>query len=103
MLIYNVTTKVDAEAVSEWLGWMHQTHIPEMMATGKFLECRFCRVLDGEAGGDATFAAQYLCPDEASLADYQRNHAPALRADVLNRFGDRCVSFRTILELTGTF
>jgi hypothetical protein len=51
MIIYNVTVNVDEDVAVEWLQWMKETHIPDVMKTGMFLESRICRVLAEEAGG----------------------------------------------------
>ncbi|MEO8589060.1 MAG: DUF4286 family protein, partial [Flavobacteriales bacterium] len=45
MILYNVTINIDLDVEREWLVWMKETHIPEVMATGLFLESRMFRVL----------------------------------------------------------
>ena len=46
MYIYNVTIKIDIARADEWLTWMREEHIPEVMATGYFVENRICRLVD---------------------------------------------------------
>ncbi|MGE5521009.1 MAG: DUF4286 family protein, partial [Candidatus Dadabacteria bacterium] len=46
MIIYNVTTKINASVADSWLRWMQQEHIPEVMDTGCFSEYRFARLLE---------------------------------------------------------
>ena len=60
MIIYNVTLNVDQEVHEEWLNWMKEIHIPDVMATGLFLDNRLCRVLVDDEGG-ITYAIQYTC------------------------------------------
>ncbi len=36
MILYNVTVALDPAIETEWLAWMQQEHIPEVMATGCF-------------------------------------------------------------------
>ena len=38
MIVYNVTCNVENPMASEWLEWMKTVHIPEVMATGCFVE-----------------------------------------------------------------
>ena len=45
MIIYSVTVSVDEDVHEEWVSWMKQTHIPDVMATGFFVENRFAKVL----------------------------------------------------------
>lgn len=104
MIIYNVTSKIESTVLSDWLEWMKQTHIPQVLATGKFTECRLCRVLtDEDERGGATYAVQYLCPNEVDLNVYLKENAPALRLEVSERFGEACLSFRTLLHLEEIF
>jgi hypothetical protein len=98
MLIYNVTVKVDADIQSEWLKWMYEVHIPEVMATGKFLEYRVCRLLQDESEG-VTFAVQYFSPDLATLVSYQDSDARRLQEAHAQRFSGRYVAFRTAMEV----
>ena len=41
MIIYNVTCNVENEILQEWLQWMLEIHIPDVMQTGFFLEANF--------------------------------------------------------------
>ena len=99
MIIYNVTLHVEDDIRDAWITWMQSTHIPEVLATGKFGEARFTRVLGQEQQGGATFSVQYLAPSRELLEQYYREDAPRLREAVAARFGDKCIAFRTELEL----
>lgn len=99
MFIYNVTVNVEPGIRDAWLEWMQQTHIPEMLATGKFLEARICRVLVAEETGGYTYAVQYHTASKALLEAYYREDAARMRKDGLDRFGEKCVAFRTELEI----
>ena len=98
MILYNITVKVDAEIHEEWLDWMFKTHIPEMMATGTFLDYRVCKLLHEEEDGK-TYAVQYFSTDLDTLLSYQRNHARHLQEAHANRFPGRYVAFRTVMEI----
>lgn len=97
MIIYNVTLNVDLEVHEEWVEWMRTVHIPEVMATGLFLDHRFCRVLADDDGG-VTYAVQYTCADMATYERYRDEHAPRLQAGTQKQYGGRFVAFRTLLE-----
>ena len=98
MIIYNVTSLVEASIHQNWLTWMNEIHIPEVLATGKFTEARFCRVL--AAGEDEiTYSVQYVAPSRESLELYYQENAATLREKVARQFGDKILSFRTELEL----
>lgn len=98
MIIYNVTLNVDDSILDDWLQWMRKIHIPEVMATGLFTEARFTKVLVQEESG-TTFSVQYTAPHMIALQQYQQHHGPALQQKTLERYGDKVVAFRTLLEL----
>ena len=52
-----------------------------------------------EETGGTTFAVQYKALSQEALKAYYREDAARLRADSLERFGDKCLAFRTELEI----
>ena len=98
MIIYNVTINIDGQLHEEWLDWMKNVHIPEVMSTGYFLENRFSKVLSDDPEG-ITYSVQYLCNSMKDYEDYKSNHAPALQKKHTEKFTNRFVAFRTLLEV----
>lgn len=98
MIIYNVTVKVDLDVHEEWLDWMRQTHIPDVLATGLFTDHRFCRILQDDPDG-MTYATQYFCESMAKLQQYAALHAKRLQDDHAERYKDKYVAFRTVMEV----
>ena len=99
MIIYNVTTNIHESVHNQWLQWMQQKHIPEILATGKFSSARIVRVLIEEEMGGTTYSVQYITDSKATLEKYYQEDAPKLRDEALQLFGDKMLSFRTELEL----
>ena len=97
MVIYNVTVSIDADIEKQWVKWMKEVHIPEVMATGYFESSRLCRVIGGTEKG-VTYATQYECTSLAKMQQYETKAAPALRADYLKHYEGKSVAFRTLLE-----
>lgn len=102
MIVYNVTVNIDHDAHEAWVLWMRTTHIPEVMATGLFVESRMFRVLAEDEGG-STYAIQYTAPDMLHYERYRDEHAPRLQAAAHKEFGGRFAAFRTLLELVDPF
>ena len=99
MIIYNVTVKIDNDAQAEWLSWMKNTHIPDVMNTGLFVEHTFSRIVtlqQDETG--QTYSIQYRCNDLSTLQQYQDIFAPKLQQEHSKKFEGKFVAFRTILE-----
>jgi hypothetical protein len=99
MLLYNVTVKIDQQIAEEWLSWMRSVHIPDVLATGCFQEHRLARLLSMEEEDDPTFTIQYLCPNQETLNRYFEDHAPALQRTHKERYHERFVAFRSIMEI----
>ena len=99
MIIYNVTVNINNDVAAEWLDWMINTHIPDVMKTGCFLENRIFRVMADEDSGGKTYSVQYYCNSMAEFDVYEKNFASALRAEYNERYRDKFVAFRTFLEV----
>ena len=99
MLIYNVTIKVNWSIHEAWVKWMQEKHIPEVMSKGCFTEYRFVRLLETDDTDGPTYATQYYAGSKASYHNYIELHAPALRKDSLDKWGDNFIGFRSLMEV----
>lgn len=99
MYIYNVTTNIEESAHNQWLKWMKETHIPDVLATGKFLNAKMCEVLVEEDMGGFTYSVQFTIADKSTLERYYEEDAPRLREDASKLFAGKFVSFRTELKI----
>jgi len=98
MIIYNVTVIIDADVSERWLKWMQEVHIPDVMATGKFIDGKLSRILAEEEGGKS-YSVQYLCPDMETYEAYQKEDALALQKEHTDRYAGKFVAFRTLLNV----
>jgi len=99
MLIYNVTINIDAQVHDEWLSWMRDKHIPDMLSTGKFSHAKMVKVLVEEDMGGVTYSIQYTTRDRKTLEAYYKEDADRLRGDAQKLFPNKFVAFRTELEV----
>jgi Domain of unknown function (DUF4286) len=100
MYIYNVTVKLDPSIKDRWIEWMQQTHIPEVLATGKFTDARLSELIEPIADDDSyTFVAQYFADSKANYNAYIELHAPVLREKGFAEFGNQFIAFRSLLRL----
>ena len=98
MYIYNVTVNLDDSIKEDWIRWMQQTHIPEVIASGCFTSHRICKLMNVEDQG-TTYAIQYFFNALEDIDRYQKNYAPRLQKEHLAKFGERAVAFRTMMEV----
>lgn len=98
-ILYNVTVNIDHKIHEEWVQWMRRIHIPDVMATGKFLRFQFQRILEGQNETGVTYAIQYLAPDMQSYLDYQEQYAAKLQQEHTERYKGQFGAFRTLMEV----
>jgi hypothetical protein len=98
MVIYNVTVKINQDLVDEWLMWMRTHHIPKVLSTGAFRKCRLSK-LDIKEEDGVTYVLQYDAMSHEVLTNYMIHHAPALQKEHIDRYANRFVAFRTVLEV----
>ncbi|MFN8338383.1 MAG: DUF4286 family protein [Saprospiraceae bacterium] len=98
-ILYNVTVKVDAEIVEDWLTWMKQVHIPEVMETKCFESYRLTRILGDDDEHGVGFAVQYVSPNIDVFNTYQNDHAKLLQKQHADRYANRYVAFRTLMQI----
>lgn len=102
MILYNVTVSIDPTISEEWVEWMRSKHIPDVMATGCFIESRISRV-HGEEEGGFTYAITYLAPSQEKMDEYQKIHAPVLQKEHSQKYSGKFAAFRTILSVIDEF
>ena len=101
-LAYTVyTTFRDAALADEWLGWLRDGHLADVMAGG----ATDAEIIELDAPPDAApggraFEVRYHFASRESFARYERDHAPRLRAEGLKRFPvEGGVSYRRTVGL----
>ncbi|SDS53590.1 protein of unknown function [Polaribacter sp. KT25b] len=102
MYIYNVTININETVHEEWLTWM-ETHILDVLNTGKFISAKLTEVLVDEEMGGKTYSVQYAANTREDLNDYYEKDADRLRIKSLKKFGDQILAFRTELKLVKEF
>ncbi|TDE12729.1 DUF4286 family protein [Dyadobacter psychrotolerans] len=98
MIIFNITVNISYAAEKEWLAYMKETHIPEILATKLPLECKLLRLLTEIENEGSTYTSQFLFRTMEDFLAYQTNHQSELQEKHHQKFNGQYVSFRTLLE-----
>ncbi len=101
MIIYNVTIKLDESIHAPWLEWLQQIHIPEVIATGCFTKASILRLVEVDDSEGPTYAVQYHAESKALYNKYIENHAPEMRQRSYDKWGNRFVAFRSVMQVVG--
>ena len=98
MILYNITFNLSPSIEEDFISWMKTTHIPEVLATGIFHHHVFYRLVLNSEDGSLNYCIQYFTESMELMLQYERIHAPALRAKTQERYQDQAIAFRTLLE-----
>lgn len=99
MILYNVTVNIEKDVEDEWLAWMKGDHIPKVLATGQFLDYKIYRLIGEIPNNGTTYSIQYFASSMKQIDTYLTNFATKLRDEHIQKFKDKHVAFRTVLEL----
>lgn len=95
MIIYSVTITIEASIEAEWLDWMKRVHVPDVLRTGCFSECRMRKIIGAE---EVSYVLQYSCPSLEEYHRYRDNFAPALQKEHTDRYRGQFRGARQLLE-----
>lgn len=98
MILYNITINVTPEIEEDFISWMKTIHIPEVLATGIFYDHKFFRLLHESEDGSTNYCIQYFTESIDKMMEYEKQHASLLRSKTQERYKDKAVAFRTLLE-----
>ncbi|HEX8041398.1 MAG TPA: DUF4286 family protein [Chryseosolibacter sp.] len=98
MLLYNVTVGVDKEIEEEWLRYMKEKHIRDILDTGLFVDYKMYKVLHDQEEGTISYSVQYFARTIEDIKKYLEVFAPALVEQHRRRFQNRHVAFMTLLD-----
>jgi hypothetical protein len=99
MYIYNVTIKLQWQIHDEWFAWMKNTHIKNVLQTKCFKDYKMVRLLDIDEEEGPTYAVQYFCDTLNDYENYINNFANTLRQEGLEKFGNKFIGFRTLMQI----
>ena len=98
MMLYNVTVGIDKDIEAQWITWMQQKHIPDILATGLFTGYKFYKILTHDDEATVSYCIQYFTPSIVEFNEYLEKHAHSLVEEHRRKFFERHVVFNTLLE-----
>ncbi|MFN6943924.1 MAG: DUF4286 family protein [Cytophagaceae bacterium] len=101
MILYSITINIDNTIHKEWLEWMIKNYLPQQKATGLFLETKILRLLNEVHNEGVTYSFQYYLQSHKELDYYLEVHEDAIYSQLLEKYNNRFVEFRTTLEVVG--
>ena len=98
-IIYNVTIKVNSVIANDWLAWLKDEHIADVLETGCFVNARILKLSDIDETEGPTFAIQYFAKNRLLYDQYIEKHAGIMRQKSFDKWGDKFIAFRSVMEV----
>ena len=99
MITYIVHIDLDNEIKNEYLKWLMDIHIPEVLSTGLFSDsCIYNEIELPDTKDSNKLAVHYKLESWEKFNIYQRDFAPGLRQKATDKFGDKFKATRSFLE-----
>lgn len=99
MIIYNVTVKVELFIAGNWLAWLKEEHIPDMINTGCFTHATILRLLELDDSGGPTYAVQYHAESDVLYYHYIEKFSDKMRKKGTDKWGNQFIAFRTVMQV----
>ena len=94
MVVYEVNLEFDVAIAAAYREWL-EGHIRALLALPGFVSAQGHEVIDPlPTAGRLGLSVRYQLEDAGALETYQREHAPRLRQEGLQRFGEEGVRIR---------
>jgi hypothetical protein len=103
MYLYNITYNISEEVHEEWLRWMREIHIPEVVKEAQFSGAKLIQVLIDEDMGGITYSVQYQMSDKNLLDNYIKDKSQKFNSEMNKLFLNHYVSFSTELRVIDEF
>ncbi len=99
MIVYNVTIKVHDAIKKEWLTWLKEEHIPDVLNTGCFTGATILQLLEVDDSEGPTYAIQYKAESKALYNRYIENFAGIMRQRSFDKWGGQFIAFRSVMQV----
>ncbi len=99
MIIYNVTIKVHNSIHNDWLQWLKEEHVLDIMQTNCFSQYRIMKLLEIDDTEGPTYAVQYFAESKSLYNNYVEKFASEMRNRSFAKWGDKFIAFRSVMQI----
>ncbi len=98
MIIYRVTVAVNKDIENDWLKWMIEIHIPDVIKTGYFIDWQFEKqILPDNSPDKTTYIINYCANSISDYQQYSEREAPRLREEHNKKYSGKFQASRIVL------
>lgn len=98
MIVYNTSVKVDNNIEQSWLQWQQEEHIPGILETQLFLDCKIFKLLDQEEDGSTIYIIQFTADNRDKYDEYQLLYAEDMLQKAFKKWGNGFIAYKTLMK-----
>ncbi len=98
MIVYNVTTKITPSIEKDWLQWIKNVHMPEVIQTKCFTSASILQLLETDETEGCTYVVQYFAESKSMYNNYIEKFAPLMRQKNFDKWGNQFIAFRSVMQ-----
>lgn len=101
MILLNTTFAVDPTAEHDFINWIRQEYIPEILANDSFSDILFTKIVMPPSSEDHTpsYALHFKAPSEEIASNWLETYGARIFSSINSRHKDKVLPFITILEI----
>lgn len=99
MLLYNTTYTLEAEVERNFLIWIKECYIPQVIEDGKLHSPRLMKILSHSEDGTLSYSLQFEVKDSSTLHAWHLSKGRFLNEELLKVFKDKIIGFPTLMEI----
>jgi hypothetical protein len=99
MVIYKVIIHIKENIEQEWLSWMQEEHIPEIMTLKLFTKNKIFKILNAENLNFKSYCIEYHCNSIKEYNQYQKKYAKKIQHKHSEKYKGEFSAERLILSL----
>lgn len=98
MYLFNTTFSVENETIDQWRVWMDKNYLPTFKDLLPKVHYELYELMTAVKEGSVNFSCQWRCetPDELEVLN---KYSTILLNNLGEQFGEKCLSFSSILKL----
>ena len=103
MIVYKVIIQIEKKIEKDWLNWMRDVHIPEIMDLNIFYKSQLFNIINNKEKEFSSFCIEYFCRSEEEYNIYKKKYSKNLQIKHIEKFKGKFNGKRLILSLKNEF
>lgn len=96
--LYNVTMQVNKQMENQYMEWLQQLYIPEVMDSGFFTKYQLLKIIS-DAPEDTTYAVQFITPSIEKFQEFENQFLDRMLGFIVEIWNNEVLYFTTSMEI----